>query len=207
MWVMAAETDDSERVLEAWRAGRVERAALYDAVREAMYQGARRGIGSIISNPPNEDDVGDVVFEAFCEFEGVDPLGLQSMLGFAKHLAFQRGRDRGRAIIREREKITGLTKDRAVQTELEFGDVDVQLAQKREVLARLATECLDSLTVEQRSVVTATVMEPMSLSDWALREGKTHQAASRQRARAIESLRRCVDHKLRSQQDGKGAPQ
>jgi hypothetical protein len=34
MWVMAADTDDSERVLEAWQAGRVERAALYEAVDE-----------------------------------------------------------------------------------------------------------------------------------------------------------------------------
>ena len=202
---MDADTDDSEWVLDEWRAGRVERRALYEAVTETMHQGARRGIAAITAMRANDDDVWEVVYEAFCEFEGKDPLGLRSLLGLAHQIAFQRGRDRGRKIIREREKIDQLSEDRALQGELEFHDVDVQLAQRREVLARMATACLDALTADQRSVITATVMEPMSLSDWALREGKSHQAASRQRARALESIHRCVEQKLRSQRGG--APQ
>jgi DNA-directed RNA polymerase specialized sigma24 family protein len=200
---MAAETDDSERVLEAWRAGRVTRTALYEAVADTLHQGARRGITATIAQPANEDDVGNVVYDAFCELERKDPLELRSLLGMANRIAFQRGRDRGRTIVKERENIKTLVQDPALHGELEFHDEDLQVAQRREVLAQIATECLDGLTAEQRSVVAATVMEPMSLSDWALREGKSHQAASRQRTRALEALHRCVDRKLRSQQDGK----
>jgi RNA polymerase sigma factor (sigma-70 family) len=200
---MAADTDDSERMLEASQAGREQRTALYEAVTDTMHQGARRGIAAITARPPNEDDVGDVVYEAFCEFEKMDPNELRALRGMAHHLAFQRGRDRGRAIIRQREKINKLSEDRALVGELEFREVDVQIAQRREVLARTAIECLEALPADQQSVVAATVMESMSLSDWALREGKSHQAASRQRTRALESLRRCVSGELRSQQDGK----
>jgi DNA-directed RNA polymerase specialized sigma24 family protein len=121
----------------------------------------------------------------------------------AYQVAFQRGRDRGRKIIQQREQIDLVSKDRALLGDLEFREVDAQIAQRREALARTASECLGALPADQQSVVAATVMESMRLSDWALREGKSHQAASRQRTRALESLRRCVNRKRRSQQDGK----
>jgi DNA-directed RNA polymerase specialized sigma24 family protein len=196
---MTANADDPEQVLEAWRAGRVERRDLYAAVRASMWQGARRGISWITSTKADDADVEDVVYDSFCEFERQIPNEMKSLRGFAARIAFQRGRDRGRAILRDRKKLTVDLADPSYKAELEFADVDAQLAERRAVLADLALECLDTLTAEQRSVVKDTIMAHMSLSDWALREGKSHQAASRQRSRAVDSLRRCVDHKMRNQ--------
>jgi DNA-directed RNA polymerase specialized sigma24 family protein len=89
----------------------------------------------------------------------------------AYRIAYQRGRDRGRKIIQQREQIDLVSKDRTLMGELEFREVDAQIAQRREELARTAIECLAALPADQQSVVTATVMESMRLSDWALREG------------------------------------
>jgi DNA-directed RNA polymerase specialized sigma24 family protein len=200
---MAPDMDDSERELEACRVERAQRTALYEAVTDTMHQGARRGIHAITACTPNEDDVGDVVYDAFCEFEKKNQDELRSPQGMAYQVAFQRGRDRGRKIIQQREQIDLVSKDRALLGDLEFREVDAQIAQRREALARTASECLPALPADQQSVVAATVMESTRLSDWALREGKSHQAASRQRTRALESLRRCVNRKRRSQQDGK----
>lgn len=200
---MAPDMDDSERELKARRVERAQRTALYEAVKDTMHQGARRGIHAITARPANEDDVVDAVVVAFCEFEKKNHGELHSPQGMAYRIAYQRGRDRGRKLIRQREKIDLVAEDRALMGELEFREVDAQIAQRREELARTAIECLAALPADQQSVVTATVMESMRLSDWALREGKSHQAASRQRTRALESLRRCVNRKRRSQQDGK----
>lgn len=200
---MAPDMDDSERELEARRVERAQRTALYEAVKDTMHQGARRGIHAITACTPNEDDVGDIVYDAFCEFEKMNQDELSSPQGMANHVAFQRGRDRGRKIIKQREQIDLVSQDRALLGDLEFREVDAQLAQQREELARMASECLAALPADQQAVVTATLMESMRLSDWALREGKSHQAASRQRTRALESLLRCVNRKRRSQQDGK----
>jgi DNA-directed RNA polymerase specialized sigma24 family protein len=203
---MDVDADDPERLLEGWRAGRVQRRDLYRAVREAMHQGARRGIGWVLAADPNEQDIEDVVYDAFLEFEAKDPLEVDSLVGLAKHMARLRGIDRGRAIIRERRNIMSELTDRAYQADLEFAADDVRLAGEREVLSRDASDCLASLPADQLSVVTATIMERMSLSDWALNEGKTHQAASRQRTRALESLKRCVQANVRRRQDGEGGP-
>jgi DNA-directed RNA polymerase specialized sigma24 family protein len=200
---MGAESEDPEWVLKEWQAGRVQRRDLYDAVRGAMKQAARRGIGYITANGFNEHDVDDVVYKSFCELENQDPFQMQTLIGFARRIADMRGRDRGRELIRERERIKAITADRAIQAELTFSEVDALESAKNEETARLAIQCLDTLTAPQRSVVTATIMGRMSLSDWALQEGKTHQAASTQRSRALTALRKCVDHKLRSQQSGK----
>jgi RNA polymerase sigma factor (sigma-70 family) len=196
--VMTANAGDPEQALEEWRAGRVARRDLYVAVREAMWQGARRGISRITSAEADVQDVEDVVYDAFCEFELQNPNEIQSLRGFAAHIARQRGCDRGRAILRELKKQTVVLADPAYKADLEFADVDAQLAEQRAVLADLAMECLDTLTDEQRSVVEDTIMARMSLSDWALRAGKSHQAASRQKLRAIDSLSRCVDRKLKN---------
>ncbi|KQH76285.1 hypothetical protein AO501_29110 [Mycobacterium gordonae] len=200
---MAPDIDASEREPEARRAARARRTALYESVKDPIHHAARRGIHAITACTPNEDDVVEVAYDAFCEFEKKNRDELSSPQGMAYQIAFQRGRDRGRKIIRHREQIDLLCKEPTLQGELEFREVDAQLAQRRDEMARTAIECLAALPADQQSVVTATVMESMSLSDWALREGKSHQAASRQRGRALESLRRCVDRQRRGQQDGK----
>jgi hypothetical protein len=83
----------------------------------------------------------------------------------------------------------------AITDDPQFRDDDIRAAAAREVLVGHALDCLATLTDEQRDVVGATIMGHESLSDWALRNGKTHQAASRQRSRALEALHQCVQCK------------
>jgi RNA polymerase sigma factor (sigma-70 family) len=202
---MAANADDLGWLLEDWRAGRAERGDLYDAVRGAMRQAARRGIGSTISGKPDEQDVEDVVFDAFLELERMGPHQItSSMVGLAKTIADRRGRDRGRQINRQRKQLRELMTDPAYRTRLEFSDEDVRRAEQDERRARVAMECLEKLTADQRAVVAETIMGRTTVSDWALREGKTWQAASRQRRRAVDSLVRCVRDKLRGESGGSG---
>lgn len=136
------------------------------------------------------------MYNAFLELERHDPAEVVSIVGLAKIIAYRRGQDAGRKIIREREQISALMTDRAATAELEFHDDDeVLAAAEQEVLLGHALDCMGGLTDEQRDIVRATVMGRESLSDWALRAGKSHQASSRQRARALESLRRCIESK------------
>jgi DNA-directed RNA polymerase specialized sigma24 family protein len=85
--------------------------------------------------------------------------------------------------------------DLIVTDDPQFQDDDVRAAAAQEVLISHALDCMEVLTEEQRDVVRATIMGHASLSDWALRNGKSHQAASRQRTRALEALHRCVQSK------------
>jgi DNA-directed RNA polymerase specialized sigma24 family protein len=194
-----------EALLEDWRGGRADGADLYRALRDAMYQAARQGIGMITSSDPDPHDVEDAVYSAFRELERQDPANVVSLVGLAKKIAYRRGQDGGRRVVRSREQMGDMLADRAVKAEVQFRDDDVRAAADQEVLAGHALGCLEALTVEQRDIVRATLMDRESLSNWALRAGKTHQAASRQRSRALESLRRCIEVKrsgLRSVQGG-----
>lgn len=183
---------DTEELLENWRKGHAKRADLYRAVRKPMYQAARQGIGRITSLDPDPQDVEDVVYVAFEELERQDPAEVASLVGLAKRIAFRRGQDAGRKIIREREQMRAMMIDLIV-TDVPASDDEVRAAADEEVLVGHALECLDRLPEDQRDVVEATVMRRENLSDWALRKGKSHQAASRQRDRAVAALRRCIE--------------
>jgi len=193
-----------EDLLERWRAGGVTTHDLYLAVRGGMYQAARRGIGFITSDTPDEQDVEEVVYKAFCEFEQQDPARVDNIIGLARWIAYRRGQDAGRGIVSDREQIRGLVRDRAVLAAIEFSDEDACAAARREVLICYAMECLDLLPDEQRDVLRATVMGRETLSDWALRASKSHQAAGQQRERALRSLARCVNSKQAAQQTMEG---
>jgi RNA polymerase sigma factor (sigma-70 family) len=195
---------DLEALLEDWRRGRADGADLYRALREAMYQAARQGIGMITSSDPDPHDVEDAVYSAFRELERQDPAFVVSLVGLAMKIAYRRGQDAGRRVVRRREQIRDMLADRAVTAEVQFRDDDVRAAADQEVLAGHALGCLEALTDEQRDVVRATLMDRESLSNWALRTGKTHQAASRQRSRALESLRRCTEVKRSGRRRAQG---
>lgn len=193
--MMRRDEGDLRNLLESWRTGGATRRDLYLAVRVTMYQAARRGIGAITCDIPDEQDVEDVVYQAFCEFEAQDPAAVRSIVGLAWQVAYRRGQDAGRVIVRSREQIRGHVQDRAIRMNLEFTDEDVRAAAQREILIGHAMDCLDLLPDEQQDVVRATVMGRETLSNWALRVSKSHQAASQQCARALRSLARCVKFK------------
>jgi DNA-directed RNA polymerase specialized sigma24 family protein len=195
---------DLEALLEDWRGGRADGADLYPTLRQAMYQAARQGIGMVTSSDPDPHDVEDAVYRAFRELERQDPAKVVSLVGLARKIAYRRGQDAGRNVVRSREQIRDTLADRALMAEVGFCDDEVRAAADQEVLAGDALGCLESLTDEQRDVVRETLMGRESLSNWALRTGKTHQAASRQRGRALESLRRCIELKRSGRRRAQG---
>ncbi|MEV1066008.1 hypothetical protein [Streptomyces sp. NPDC050263] len=186
---------DDEDLLEAWRQGKLSRRDLYVGVSAPMRQAARRGIRSITSSDPDPHEVDDSVAQAFLELEGREPMEVTSLVGFAVRIAFRRGQDSGRRTIREREQMRSMINHLGITADPQFHDDDMCEAAEREVLLGHALRCMAGLTDEQLDIVRTTIMESESLSDWALRAGKSHQSASRQRTRALESLRRCVRSK------------
>lgn len=186
---------DGEELLLRWRQGRLAERVLYTAVREPMYQAARRGIFSIISSVPDLQDVEDAVYDAFVQLRAKDPADVYSVTGLAKVIARRRGQDIGRKVVRAREQIEELLANPLAMADVEFHDEDVRAAEDDERVLAMAEECIERLTEEQRDLVTKTIMGQEQLSDWALRKGRTHQAASRQRRRAIEAIKRCIASK------------
>jgi DNA-directed RNA polymerase specialized sigma24 family protein len=190
---MAPAGPDWDRLLYEWRAGRAQTADLYAALRRPMYQAARQGVVSITAQHPDDQDVEDAVFTAFKELEQKDPSTVTSIVGLARRIAYRRGQDRGRAAVRRREQIDGAVKDPAFIEATTVTEQEVALEAARERLYEQAMRCLDELTEDQADVLRATVMGDEGLSDWAFRNGKSHQAASRQRDRALKALARCIE--------------
>jgi hypothetical protein len=190
---MAGYSDhDAEDLLAAWNAHR-EAEKLFAALRDPMRQAARQGIRRILRRTPDEADVNDVLFKAFKEVLEDDSEEVRrSPLGFAKVVAYRRGMDRARCIIREREQI----KDQAWELDQRrVTAADARAAAERERLLRYAEDCMGGLTAEQRDVIEATVQRQESLSDWVAARGTSYEAGRRLRARGIAALRRCIEAK------------
>ncbi|MBV9822365.1 MAG: hypothetical protein JO144_08985 [Actinobacteria bacterium] len=185
--------DDDARELaelvERWETGYGDVRSLYESLREGMHQNARRGIQRVLAKPPDEHRVSDVVYTAFLELLRGDPAAMTSPVGLAKTIAYRRGIDEGRRILRERQRVASLD---ALDLAALPDRREILAAAEEEALHRLVATCLEALTGDQRAVVRATVMGGQTLSDWALTAGTSHQAVSRQRSRALEALRRCV---------------
>lgn len=177
--------------IAAWRA-RDDAREVFETLVTPMRQAARQGIRSM-GVVPDEHDVEKVVFKAFTEYlrkAASEPV--QNPVGLANRIANLRGRDHARAIRREREGINDST---WVIDELSVSDQEGEASARSEELARMAMECMERLTSDQRDVIEATLMEQMSLSDWANARRRTHQAASAMRLRGLQALRRCIDAK------------
>jgi RNA polymerase sigma factor (sigma-70 family) len=189
-----------DELVERWQTGYGDVRGLYESLREGMHQTARRGIQRVIARPPDEHRVSDVVYIAFLELLRGDPAAMTSPVGLAKTIAYRRGIDEGRRILRERQRISSID---ALEIATTLPDKrEILAAAEEEALHQLVTTCLESLTTDQRAVVRATVMGNQTLTDWALTAGTSHQAVSRQRSRALDALRRCVKRR-RAASDGK----
>ena len=186
---------DAEGLLLRWRQGQLDARVLYAAVRRPMYQAARSGISSITSSDPDPQAVEDAVYDAFVQLSAKDPADVSSVTGLAKVIARRRGQDIGRKVVHEREQIDELLANPLAMAAVEFREQDVRAAEGDEKVLAMAMGCFERLTEEQRDLVVKTIMGQEQLSDWALRKGRSHQAASRQRTRAIEAIKRCIASK------------
>lgn len=198
---------DAEGLLLRWRQGELEEGDLYMAVREPMHQAARSGIYSITSSEPDPHDVEDAVYKAFIRLWKENPDDVSTIVGLARTIARRRGQDIGRKVVREREKINKLLINPLVEAEIIYHDDDIRAELEDERRLAAARECFACLTEEQRDLIEKTIMEQESVSDWALRHKRSHQAASQQRKRGIEALRRCIAAKHNGETTGREVAQ
>jgi hypothetical protein len=163
--------DDAEDLLAAWHA-HSEAEELFAALRDPMRQATRQGVRRILGQTPDEADVNEALFKAFREVLEDDSEEVRrSPMGFAKVVAYRRGMDRARSIIRRREQI----KDQAWEIDQRrVTAADALAAAEREQLFGYAEECMDGLTAEQRDVIEATVQRQESLSDWVAARGTSY---------------------------------
>jgi hypothetical protein len=176
--------------------GSVEKIELYVEVSGAMRQTARRGIRRTIRRAPAEHDVEEVVLRAFNELWAMDRTNLNSAAAMGCQIAYRRGQDRGKRILREQRNIqptdVGHLPDHLPPDVLD----EPRYAARMAILAR----CMEHLTVDQHAVISATVAgrlgeEPLKLVEWVRSQDgtKTYEAWRRQRNRGVDSLRRCIE--------------
>jgi DNA-directed RNA polymerase specialized sigma24 family protein len=148
---------------------------------------------------PTSEDVEEAVFTAFKEFLERDPKQVENPIGLAVTIASRRGLDVGRRLNRHLEfpDTDAVTAEGHDRTALDPEDelIEAERAAERERLYQLAVECIEELPRGQAEVVKATLLREQELSDWANNQGKSYQAAHKQRTKALESLLRCVESK------------
>ena len=173
------------------------RLALFVDVQGAMKAGARSGIRLATESLPSEHDVEDVVVQAFNELWRSDRSEIESLLGLARTIAYRRGIDRGRRILREMRADRRLGRDL-----LRLSDEDSARQQLEDAKTlEIVQQCKEHLTADQRAVVSATVEGTidgtMPLKEYAERRGTTYEACRRMVERAIAALTKCVETALR----------
>jgi len=88
----------------------------------------------ITSSDPDPHDVEDAVFRAFLDLEGKDPAKVTSLVGLTKKIAYRRGQDVGRDIVRRREQIRELLADGAIRAAVLFQEDEIAAAADEEEL-------------------------------------------------------------------------
>ena len=191
--MMEAVAPDWDGLLADWRTGHAGTADLYRALRGPMYVAARQGVAFITAQGPDTEDVEEAVYNAFNGLMEKDPAAVMSVIGLAKVMARRRGMDAGRAAVRRRERVQLVADPPTEDCNNLYPVEEVEREEERERVREKAMACMKNLTTAQRDVIQATVMGDEGLSNWAFRNKKSHQAAGRQRDRALEALRRCID--------------
>ena len=180
-----------------------DRMALFLEVGDTMRAGARKGIRRVLRSVPSEHDVEDVVVQSFNELCRKDRSRVNSIMGMAYQIAYRRGFDRGRRVMREwRSTRTG-----DVQM---LGVPDAAPDHRPDEVAAtmmIVRRCKERLTIDQQEVISATVEGTidgtMPLKEYAQRRGTSYEACRRMLNRGIAALRRCVEAALkREKSDG-----
>ena len=191
---------------DEWMVGddAADRLVLFLEVGDTMRAGARKGIRGVLRSVPSEHDVEEVVVQSFNELWRKDHSRVESIRGMAYQIAYRRGFDRGRRVMREWRS----TRTRDVEL---LGLPDAALDHRLdEVAATMAIvqRCKEHLTIDQREVISATVEGTidgtMPLKDYAQRRGTSYEACRRMLNRGIAALRRCLQAALRTEKSDGG---
>ena len=187
---MASQDDPFAALLEAWHSDTATEGDLFRALADPMRRAARKGLRNILAQRPNEDDVGEAVYEAFVTLIGKGPGAVtRSLRGFASAIAYRRGQDRGRTLVREREAVARHAwQIQAISPET--ADEDEHEAREQR-LDRLRG-CMPALTEAQRDVIKSVIQEQVSLSNWTDQRGVSYEAGRRMLNRGLKRLHDCI---------------
>lgn len=174
----------------AWCDGTASDADLFRALAGSMRRSARRAVDITLLERPNEEDVDEALTIAFLELLRNGPgVVNQSLRGLANKIAYRRGQDVARKLIRQREQIDN------IRWELEAVTPTAADEEEHERLERLyeqLEECMHELTDAQQDVINSVVRGQESLSDWSSKRGVTYEAGRRMQSRALTKLRDCL---------------
>lgn len=197
--MMGEVPEDEAELRERWRQGERDDRALFALLCDPMRRRARQAISRTTGTRPNSDDVDEAVSKAFLELLNKDPTGINTLVGLGASIAYRRGQDVGRRLNREREFPADNTQVAdATASNPEEEVLQAERAAEEEHVHRLVRECIEELPSGQAAVVRATILERQQLSDWAHENGKTPQAAGKQRTKALMALRTCVESRRTS---------
>jgi hypothetical protein len=162
----AVSEDVAGHLLDRWRGGDQDETGWFRLLRAPMTRAAWGGIQRMTGHPPNDDDVGEVVYKAFREFVALDPTGITSPVGLACRIAFRRGQDMGRALNRRREfpdsDAVAVERDRDPPPTPEDQVLEAERAAGRERMQAFALEAV------------------LKRHDWVSRRGRPARAVSRE---------------------------
>jgi DNA-directed RNA polymerase specialized sigma24 family protein len=198
--------DELDWLHDRWRRGDRDDRALFVELRGPMRRSAGAAIRRMTGYRPNPDDVDDAVVTAFRELLARDPQEIKTLVGLAARIALRRGQDVGRRLNRAREfpdtEVVEAEADDRTAADPEDEVLAAERAAERERIYVLAVECFAGLRPGQAEVVEATVLRGQGLADWAQQQGKSYQAAHKQRNKALDALLRCVNAKRRDLREG-----
>jgi DNA-directed RNA polymerase specialized sigma24 family protein len=194
--------DEPDCILDRWRAGERDDRALFLALRGPMRRAAAGGIRRMTGASANAEDVDEAVVVAFTELVRQDPDGIANLVGLGSRMAWRRGQDLGRRLNRAREWPDSDAVEAVVGGDRTAPDPEEEVLEaerhaERERIFGLAMACVEGLPPGQAEVIEATVLRSQALTAWADEQGKSYQAAHKQRAKALQALIRCVNRKRR----------
>ena len=155
-----------------------------------MRRAARRALREGLAERPNEDDVDEAVVRAFRTLLQKDPDEVKrSLRGYASAIAYRRGQDRARKLVRERERIKQTNWQLKVITPTPSDQEDHE---RRERTLDLLSDCMATLKDNQRNLIEEVVQQQVPLSDWSARRGTSYEAGRKMRIRALKKLKDCL---------------
>jgi DNA-directed RNA polymerase specialized sigma24 family protein len=201
----AVALDEIDLLHDRWQRGDRDERALFIELRGPMRRAAAGAIRRMTGARAHPDDVDEAMVAAFTEVLDRDPGEITTLVGFAARVAWRRGQDVGRRLNRAREfpdseTISAVVADDRAVTDPEAELLAAERAAERERMFRRAMACVQRLPSGQAAVIEATVLRGQGLADWAHQQGKSYQAAHKQRGKALQALLRCV----RGQREGGG---
>jgi DNA-directed RNA polymerase specialized sigma24 family protein len=196
--------DETDWLHDRWRDGDRDDRALFLVLREPMRRAAAGAIRRMTGAAANAEDVDEALVVAFTELVRRDPGEIGTLEGLACRIAWRRGQDVGRRLNRAREfpdldvlSATSVADRTVTAVDPEHEVLEAERFAEREVMFRLAMACVETLPRGQADVVEATVLRDQELGAWAQGQGKSYQAAHKQRAKALQALLRCVNARRR----------